>query len=182
MSTSIVTETGNLRDILENLFKCSYPVLRGAFSSEMSLFLFTKAAVTPVGDRSLVDLFACTITSFRIQIFFCKSDIISSIWYPWWELDVLTFHLQVNCWRVDWWHQRNVSRLRHPSLSPDYPLALFVPRFFFHQSWFFSFFPQCRAWSQAITTRQVYTTQFACLKEQQIYSTLQLTYWANLFS
>ena len=62
--------TVNLRDILENLFDCSFLVAHGTFSSETSLFLFTEPAVTPVGNQSQVDLFACTITSFQIQTFF----------------------------------------------------------------------------------------------------------------
>ena len=124
-------ETANLRDFLENLFDCSSLVSRCTFSSETSLFLFTEAAVTPVGNQSQVDLFACTSTSFWIQIFFYKSDTISSLWHPWWELDVLTFQWQVNYWRVDQRHQRHVSRLCHPSLSPDYLSARFAPQFFF---------------------------------------------------
>ena len=123
--------TANLMDILENPFDCSSLVERGTFSSETSLFLFAKAAFTPAGNRSQVDLFACAITSFRIQIFFYKSDIISSLWHPWWELDALTFQWQVNYWRVDQRHQRHVSRLRNPSLSPDYLSARFAPQFFF---------------------------------------------------
>ena len=113
------------------------------------------------------------------NIFFYKSGIISSLWHPYWELDVLTFQWQVNYWRVDQRHQRHVSRPHHPSLSPDYLSACFAPRFFFCQHWFF---PQCGAWSQANTARQVYTLQFVCLKKEQIYSTLRLNYWANLFS
>ena len=132
--------TLNLRDILENLFDCSFLVTRGTFSSETSLFLFAEAAVTPVGNQSQVDLFACTITSFRIQIFFYKSDVISSLWHPWWELEVLTFQWQVNYWRVDQRHQRHVSRLRHPSLSPDYLSTHFAPQFFFANADFCSFF------------------------------------------
>ena len=143
-------------DILENPFDCSSLVARGTFSSETSLFLFAKAAFTPAGNRSQVDLFACTITSFRIQIFFYKSDIISSLWHPWWELDVLTFQWQVNYWRVDQRHQRHVSRLRNPSLSPDYLSARFAPQFFF---FFFANADFCSflAWSQANTARKVYT-------------------------
>ena len=131
MSTIIIMGTANLRDIPENLFDCSSLVARGTFSSETSLFLFAKAAVTPVGNRSQVDLFACTITLFGIQIFFYKSDIISLLWHPWWELDVLTFQWQVNYWRVDQRHQRHVSRLRHPFLFPDYLSPCFTPQFFF---------------------------------------------------
>ena len=131
MSTSIIMETANLRDFLENLFDCSSLVSHCTFSSKTSLFLFTEAAVTPVGNQSQVDLFACTSTSFWIQIFFYKSDTISSLWHPWWELDVLTFQWQVNYWRVDQRHQRHVSRLGHPSLSPDYLSARFAPQFFF---------------------------------------------------
>ena len=131
MSTSIIMETANLRDFLENLFDCSSLVSHCTFSSKTSLFLFTEAAVTPVGNQSQVDLFACTSTSFWIQIFFYKSDTISSLWHPWWELDVLTFQWQINCWRVDQRHQRHVSRLGHPSLSPDYLSAHFAPQFFF---------------------------------------------------
>ena len=143
MSTSIIMGTANLMDIrLENPFDCSSLVARGTFSSETSLFLFAKAAFTPAGNRSQVDLFACAITSFRIQIFFYKSDIISSLWHPWWELDVLTFQWQVNYWRVDQRHQRHVSRLRNPSLSPDYLSARFTPQFFFlfRQCWFLLLF------------------------------------------
>ena len=142
MSTSIIMGTANLMDILENPFDCSSLVARGTFSSETSLFLFAKAAFTPAGNRSQVDLFACAITSFRIQIFFYKSDIISSLWHPWWELDVLTFQWQVNYWRVDQRHQRHVSRLRNPSLSPDYLSARFAPQFFFlfRQCWFLLLF------------------------------------------
>ena len=59
------------------------------------------------------------------KYFFYKSDIISSCWHPWWELDVLTFQWHVNSWRADRRHQRHaVSRLCHP-------------------------FPQCGAWTQA---------------------------------
>ena len=183
MSTSIIMETANLRDFLENLFDCSSLVSHCTFSSKTSLFLFTEAAVTPVGNQSQVDLFACTSTSFWIQIFFYKSDTISSLWHPWWELDVLTFQWQINYWRVDQRHQRHVSRLGHPSLSPDYLSARFAPQFFFFANAdFCSFFPQCGAWSQANMARQVYTLQFVCLKKEQIYRTLQLNYWANLFS
>ena len=142
MSTSIIMETANLRDFLENLFDCSSLVSHCTFSSKTSLFLFTEAAVTPVGNQSQVDLFACTSTSFWIQMFFYKSDTISSLWHPWWELDVLTFQWQVNYWRVDQQHQRHVSRLGHPSLSPDYLSARFPPQFFFfRQCWFLLLFP-----------------------------------------
>ena len=82
MSTSIIMETASLRDFLENLFDCSSLVSHCTFSSKTSLFLFTEAAVTPVGNQSQVDLFACTSTSFWIQIFFYKSDTISSLWHP----------------------------------------------------------------------------------------------------
>ena len=72
------------------------------------------------------------------------------LWHPWWELDVLIFQWQVNCWRADRRHQRHVSRLHHPFSSPDYLLARFARRFFFFTNAdFFSFFPQCGAWSQA---------------------------------
>ena len=172
--------TANLRDILENPFDCSSLVSRCTFSSETSLFLFAEAAVTPVGNQSQVDLLACTITSIWIQIFFYKSDIISSLWHPWRELDVLTFQWQVNYWRVDQWHQRHVSRLRHPSLSPDYLSARFAPQFFFFSPMLI--FAPFLGWSQANTARQVFTLQFVCLKKEQIYSTLRLNYWANLFS
>ena len=52
MSTSIMTRTANLRDLLENLFDSSSPVEHGAFSCEMSLFHFAEAGFTPIGDRS----------------------------------------------------------------------------------------------------------------------------------
>ena len=78
MSLSIMTQTAALRDLLENLFDSSSPVEHPAFSSETSLFHFAEAGVTPIGGRSQVDLFVCTITSSRIQIFFYKSGIISS--------------------------------------------------------------------------------------------------------
>ena len=70
MSMSIMTRTANLRDLLENLFDSSSPVEHAAFCSETSLFHFAEAGVTPIGDRSYVDFFTCTITSSRIQIFF----------------------------------------------------------------------------------------------------------------
>ena len=75
---SIMTRTANLRDLLENLFDSSSPLEHAAFCSETSLFHFAEAGVTPIGDRSYVDFFACTITSSRIQIFFYKSGIINS--------------------------------------------------------------------------------------------------------
>ena len=45
-----------LRDLLANLFGCSSPVGRGAFSCKMSLLLFAEAGVTPVGDLTLTRL------------------------------------------------------------------------------------------------------------------------------
>ena len=52
MSTSIMTRTANLRDLLENLFDSSSPVEHAEFSSETSLCHFAEAGVTPIGDRS----------------------------------------------------------------------------------------------------------------------------------
>ena len=111
-----MTRTANLRNLLENLLRCSLsssPVTRSTFSSETSLF--------PSSPK---------LTSSRIQIFFTKTDIISSCWHPWRENDVLTCQWQVNCCRVDRWHQRHVSRLRHPFPSPDYLWACFARQFF----------------------------------------------------
>ena len=111
----IMTRTANLRNLLENLLRCSLcssPVTRSAFSSETSLFLFAEAYL---------------ISNSNI---FYKTDIISSRWHPWWEHDVLTCQWQVNYWRTDWWHQRHVSRLRHPFPSTDYPLVCFARQFF----------------------------------------------------
>ena len=96
-----MTRTANLRNLLENLLRCSLcssPVTRSAFSSETSLFLFAEAYL---------------ISNSNI---FYKTDIISSRWHPWWEHDVLTCQWQVNYWRTDWGHQRHVSRLA--TLSP----------------------------------------------------------------
>ena len=39
-----------VRDLLENLFGCSSPAERGAFSSETSLFLLAGAGGARVGD------------------------------------------------------------------------------------------------------------------------------------
>ena len=72
MSTSIMKQTVNLRDLLENLFSCFSQVENREFSSETSLFLFVKAGVTLLGNRGQVNLFACTLTSSQIQIFFTK--------------------------------------------------------------------------------------------------------------
>ena len=49
-----MTRIANLRDLLGNLFGCSSPVARGAFSFETSLlyFVFAEAGLTPVGDQS----------------------------------------------------------------------------------------------------------------------------------
>ena len=52
MSTSIITRTANLWDLLENLFDSSSTVEQGALSSETSIFHFAEAGVTPIGDRS----------------------------------------------------------------------------------------------------------------------------------
>ena len=52
MSTSIITRTANLWDLLENLFDSSSSVEQGALSSETSIFHFAEAGVTPIGDRS----------------------------------------------------------------------------------------------------------------------------------
>ena len=41
-----------VKDLLENLFDCSLPFERNAFSSETSLFLFAEAGGTQVGDWS----------------------------------------------------------------------------------------------------------------------------------
>ena len=123
-----MTRTANLRNLLENLLRCSLcssPVTRSAFSSETSLFLFAEAYL---------------ISNSNI---FYKTDIISSRWHPWWEHDVLTCQWQVNYWRTDWWHQRHVSRLRHPPFAlPRLPLGLL------RSPIFFAFSPQCGAWSQ----------------------------------
>ena len=45
-------QTVNLRDLLENLFSCFSLVENGEFSSETSLFLFAKAGVPLLGNRS----------------------------------------------------------------------------------------------------------------------------------
>ena len=39
-----------VKDLLENLFGCSLPYERGAFSSETSLAFFAEAGGTRVGD------------------------------------------------------------------------------------------------------------------------------------
>ena len=58
----------NLGDLLANLFGCSSPVGRGAFSCKMSLLLFAEAGVTPVGG-----LFACTLTRLEFNYFLAKA-------------------------------------------------------------------------------------------------------------
>ena len=73
------------------------PVTHVTFSSETSLFLYTEVGVSPVGNWSSVDLFACTLISSQIHIFFFfyKSDIISSCWHLWCKLDALAFQWKV---------------------------------------------------------------------------------------
>lgn len=63
-----MTHTVNLGDLLANLFGCSSPVGRGAFSCKMSLLLFAEAGVTPVGG-----LFACTLTRLEFNYFLAKA-------------------------------------------------------------------------------------------------------------
>ena len=81
---SIMMQIANLRDHLENLFGCSSPV---TFSSETSLFLFTEAGVTPVGNRSQVNLFACTLTPSRTQIQKWHNKLTLTSVIAWWEKD-----------------------------------------------------------------------------------------------
>ena len=141
MSLSIMTQTATLRDLLENLFDSSYPVEHPAFSSETSLFHFAEAGVTPIGGRSQVDLFVCTITSSRIQIFFYKSGIISSRWHPWWELDVLTFNDKLIA-RRRIGGIKNIMPPGSATLSPPQTssrLASLADFFFFRHADFFSF-------------------------------------------
>ena len=126
----------NLRDLLENLFGCSSPVARDAFSSETSLCLFAEANVTPFGDRSF-NLFACALTSSTIQIFCYKSDIISSRWHPWWELD---FDISL----LEGGSAVSKAFLQAP---PPFPLPR-LPLGSLRSPMFFSFFHQCGAWSQ----------------------------------
>ena len=83
--------------------------------------------------------------------YFYKSDIITSRWHPWWELDMLAFQWQVNCWRADWRHQTDVSAERRSSLVfrlrrffhslphiTSLLTSLDIFFFFFHPSRFFS--------------------------------------------
>ena len=77
-----------------------------------------------------------------LHSYFILNRIISSHWHWWWELDVLTFQWQVNCWRVDQRHQRHVSRILHPFPSLRLPLAAhFAHRLSFSPARFFSPFP-----------------------------------------
>ena len=111
-----MTRTANLRDLLENLFCCSPP------RSQRCIFLWNvlislRRSWCYTGCRSLC------LHSYS-NIFFQSDISISSRWPPWWELDMLTFHWQVNFWRVDRRHQRHVSRLRYPFPSlPILPLC-----------------------------------------------------------
>ena len=76
----------------------------------------------------------------EFKYYFYKSNIISSRWHPWWELDVFTFQWQVNCWIADRRHQRHISRLRHPSPPPPprLPPGSLCRQFFFRLRRFFS--------------------------------------------
>ena len=54
--------------------------------------------------------------------------------------------------------ERHPSPFHLPKLPPDYLSARFARRiFFFAQADFFSFFPQCGAWSQATTIMQLFS-------------------------
>ena len=90
------------------------------------------------------------------NIYLCKSDIISSRWHPWWELDALTFQWQVNCWRADRRHQRHVSRLHHPVIPLLRLLlcSLRRPNFFFAHADFFPFSPNEEPGPRLYTFRQ----------------------------
>ena len=126
---------------LENVFGCSSPVARGAFSSETSLFLFAEAGVTPVGDRSLVDLFACPLS-------ISNSNICIQKWH-----NKLTLTSVVKTWRVDismtsyLLEGRSTASKACLQVPPPFPLPqyLSVPFpcriiFFFAIRFFFSFF------------------------------------------
>ena len=122
---------------LENVFGCSSPVARGAFSSETSSFLFAEAGVTPVGDRSLVDLFACTLSISNSNICIQKRH------------NKLTLTSVVKTWRVDismtsyWLEGRSAaSKVPPPFPLPQYLSVRFPCRIiiFFRPPIFFLFF------------------------------------------
>ena len=74
MLTNIMTRTENLRDLGLRMYSvvlhwshaAHFPLKRLYFSSQklfyLFIYFFSEAGVTPVGERSLVDLFACTLS------------------------------------------------------------------------------------------------------------------------
>ena len=155
MLTNIMTRTENLRDlglrmysvVLHRSYAAHFPLKRLYFSSQklFYLFFFSEAGVTPVGERSLVDLFACTLSISNSNICTQKRH------------NKLTLTSVVKTWRVDismtsyLLEGRSAASKACLQVPPPFPLPQHLSvRFpcriiFFRPPIFFLFFPSMQS-------------------------------------